>query len=267
MKRTDVALTLALVLLLGCTGGKRTDVVASDEPEEEVPLPERFDNDDLPKAADELFEDFMYYFASNERLQRRRIAFPVKCDTGIVAESDWQMDPFFTSMGEYTLIFDSQEQREQVNDTAIDRVVVEKIFFNADSVRQYDFNRNDGRWMLTTINAQPLDANPNAAFLRFYKQFAGDSTFQKKSLASEIAFTGPDPEDDFSQMEGFITPDFWEAFAPELPHDSIYNIVYGKQNAASKQKLFVICGISNGQETELTFERRRGRWKLSRLCQ
>jgi len=270
MKKLYYPLALSMMLIIGCTDGKNKKTAANEEPGQE-PLPERFEHDELPKAADELFDDFVYYFASNEDLQRRRIAFPLEekngKETKIVEEQQWKMEPFFMTSGEYTLIFDSQEQRELGNDTTVNNVVLEKIFLNTDSVRQYLFSRNEGRWKLVGINQQLLDNNPNAAFLRFYHQFANDSAFQQQSLSEEITFTSPDPDDDFSRMEGFITPDSWGAFAPELPQDSLYNIVYGRQNAQSKEKVFVICGISNGLETELTFSMKHDKWELSKLAQ
>ncbi|MCR4603017.1 MAG: DUF4348 domain-containing protein [Prevotella sp.] len=270
MKRLYYPLALFMVLTMGCTGGKNKEATASEELEQQ-PLPERFEHDDLPKAADELFDDFVYYFASNEELQRRRIAFPLEEKNGrqtkIVDEQQWKMEPFFMNAGEYTLIFDSPEQRELENDTTVDKVILEKIFLSSDSICQYFFARNEGRWQLSGIQHQMLDNNPNASFLKFYHQFARDSVFQQQSLSDEITFTGPDPEDDFSRMEGFITPDSWGAFAPVLPQDSIYNIVYGRQNAQSKEKLFIICGIANGMETELTFNRVHDKWKLSKLAQ
>ena len=266
MKPIQAMTVLVLLLLAGCTGERNAKHTEEPEAEEE-PLPERFENDDLPKAAEELFDDFMYYFASNENLQRRRIVFPLPTDTGMVNEQQWQTDPFFMTAGEYTLIFDTAEEREVVNDTTINEVTIEKLFLNSDSICQYAFIRTDGRWRMTAIHQQQLSTMPNASFLKFYQQFATDSTFQEKSLMKEIAFSGPDPDDDFAQMEGFITPDSWEAFAPELPKDTIYNIVYKKHNACSKEKIFVICGISNGQEMELTFQQKSGKWKLAKLTE
>jgi hypothetical protein len=78
---------------------------------------------------------------------------------------------------------------------------------------------------------------------------------------------GPDPDDEFSQMEGVITPDFWEAFAPELPRDTIYNIIYGKRKTSADDKIFVIRGISNGQEVMLTFHHQHDKWKLTKLSE
>jgi len=266
MKRICYALALMMMLTTGCSDGKGKEKTAMEEPEEE-PLPERFENDDLPKAADELFNDFVYYFASNEQLQRRRIMFPLKVNDEMVEEQEWQMEPFFMNAGEYTQIFDAPEQRELANDTTIDKVFIEKIFLAKDSVRQYAFDRDNGRWQMTGIEDLRLKDNPYATFLAFYQEFASDSAFQQKSLTDEIEFSSPDPDDESAMMEGFITPDSWEAFAPELPQDSIYNIVYGKQNARAKEKIFVICGISNGLEIELTFRQERGKWKLAKLTE
>ena len=54
-------------------------------------------------------------------------------------------------------------------------------------------------------------------------------------------------------------------FAPKLPYDMIYNIIYGQEYTESNQKIFVIRGIANGLETELTFKRLDGMWKLVKL--
>ena len=68
-------------------------------------------------------------------------------------------------------------------------------------------------------------------------------------------------------MEGLLTPDTWPAFAPELPRDMIYNIIYGNTTTQGNQKIFVIRGIANGLEMELTFKKTDGKWMLTRLCE
>ena len=45
----------------------------------------------------------------------------------------------------------------------------------------------------------------------------------------------------------------------------IYNIIYGQTYEESTQKVFVIRGISNGLETEMTFRRKDGKWKLVKI--
>ncbi len=119
--------------------------------------------------------------------------------------------------------------------------------------------------MLTLLRTIPITRDINASFLTFYHQFASDKAFQEKSLASTVQFVGPDPDDDFNMMEGIITPDTWEAFAPQLPSKMIYNIIYGKPEREGDSKVFVMRGIANGLELEMTFKRKNGDWKLTKL--
>ena len=165
----------------------------------------------------------------------------------------------------YTLIFDSEQQMERVKDTHLEHAVVEKIFLSQRTIRQYEFRRERGLWMMQTMKEIPMAASHNASFLDFYAHFASDPEFQLKSLAEAVHFVGPDPDDDFSTMEGIITPDTWPAFAPELPSDMIYNILYGEPAEEKNTKIFLLRGIANGFEMELSFRRQNGRWLLTKL--
>lgn len=248
-----------------------TESEAEDLDEEEQ-LDELIAEEPMPVTVDELFDDFIFNFASNKRLQMERIEFPLVINSGAkkdtVQRDDWKMEHFFMHQGEYTLMFDSQEQMEHVKDTTLHQAIVEKIFLEDDFIRQYIFNRRaDGRWMLSEVRNQTLPRNPNASFIDFYHRFVTDTTFQHESLSSEIEFMGPDPEDDFSQMEGVITPEFWDAFAPDLPQRMLFNVVYGRQDSASNEKIFVLRGIANGLEMELTFRRDNGQWRLVKLIE
>ena len=167
--------------------------------------------------------------------------------------------------GYYTLLFDNEKHMEIVKDTSVNHAIVEKIHFDTQQIDQYVFDRKRGAWMLTLLRTIPITRNINASFLTFYHQFASDKAFQEKSLASTVKFVGPDPDDDFNMMEGIITPDTWEAFAPELPKKMIYNIIYGKPIREGDSKVFVLRGIANGLEVEMTFKRKNGDWKLTKL--
>lgn len=224
----------------------------------------------MPKAADELFDDFVFNFAANRKLQMKRVHFPLPVyhnDKLVksIGKRAWKMEHFFMHQDYYTLIFDNQKQMNLVKDTAIDHVVVEKVFYAKKKVQQFLFNRINGEWMMTSINYKPMYSNMNASFLKFYGHFATDSAFQAKHLHNPVKFVGPDPDDDFSTMSGDIEPETWPAFAPQLPHGMIYNIIYGQKYAESNQKIFVIRGIANGMETILTFKRIHGKWMLTKL--
>lgn len=224
----------------------------------------------MPKAADELFDDFIFNFAANRKLQLKRVHFPLpvyRHDKVVktIDKRHWRMEHFFMRQDYYTLIFDNQRQMNLVKDTTIDHVVVEKVFFRTKTVQQFLFNRINGQWMMTSINYKPMYANMNASFLKFYGSFASDSTFQSQHLHNPVKFVGPDPDDDFSTMTGDIEPETWPTFAPKLPNGMIYNIIYGQKYTESSQKIFVIRGIANGMETQLTFRRVKGKWLLMKL--
>ena len=275
MKRY-LAVPFCLLLFAGCGGQKTSNT------EEEVPVDtmtvsdttavepvDALDNLPMPKAADELFDDFIFNFAANKTLQAERVMFPLKKVNGDKVETinrdQWKTERYFLRQQYYTLLFDSEKQMEVVKDTSINHAVVEMIYFNTGAVIQHVFNRLRGAWMLTSIETIPISSSNNASFLEFYHRFATDPDFQTESLNETIQFEGPDPDDDFSRMDGLISADTWEAFAPELPQKMIYNIVYGQPQKGSNRKLFVMRGIANGYELEMTFQRKDGKWKLIKL--
>ena len=188
--------------------------------------------------------------------------------TDTMNHTTWQMNHFFMDQDYYTVIFDRPEFMAFGKDTAVSEAVVEHIDFAKETVHQYRFDRQQGLWMLRQVVQQPIDDNPNASFLRFYHRFVTDSVFQRESLADEIEFHGADPDDEFTELDGLITPDFWDAFAPELPQQNIYNIVYDRhQDIATRQKIFVLRGISNGNELELTFDKEQDGWRLKKMME
>ena len=270
-------LTIVCFSSVGCTGKKPAsdaDTLASDTTVADTQAMDSteklIEETPMPKAADELFDDFVFNFAANRKLQLSRVHFPLPVyrNEKVVKTIDkkhWKMEHLFMRQDYYTLIFDNHKQMNLVKDTTIDHVVVEKVFYHKKTVQQFLFNRINGQWMMTSINYKPMYSNKNASFLKFYGKFATDSTFQAEHLHNPVKFVGPDPDDDFSTMTGDIEPETWPAFAPKLPSSMIYNIIYGQKYNESNQKIFVIRGIANGLETELTFKRIGGKWMLTKL--
>ena len=270
-------LTVVCFTSVGCSDKKPAQVHDSTSVDsviadtQAVDSTEKFSEETpMPKAADELFDDFVFNFAANRKLQMKRVHFPLPVyhnDKLVksIGKRAWKMEHFFMHQDYYTLIFDNQKQMNLVKDTAIDHVVIEKVFYAKKKVQQFLFNRINGEWMMTSINYKPMYTNMNASFLKFYGKFATDSAFQAEHLHNPVKFVGPDPDDDFSTMSGDIEPETWPAFAPQLPHGMIYNIIYGQKYAESNQKIFVIRGIANGMETILTFKRVHGKWMLTKL--
>ena len=270
-------LTIVCFTSVGCNDKKPATLVDSVAPDTIVADTQAMDSTEklieetpMPKAADELFDDFLFNFAASRKLQRQRVHFPLPVyrNGKVIKQIEkrrWKMEHFFMRQDYYTLIFDNRKQMNLVKDTTIDHVVVEKVFYKTNTVQQFLFNRINGQWLMTSINYKPMYANMNASFLKFYGSFATDSAFQAEHLHNPVKFIGPDPDVDFSTMTGDIEPETWPAFAPQLPSGMIYNIIYGQKYTESSQKIFVIRGIANGLETLLTFKKIGGKWMLTKL--
>ena len=224
----------------------------------------------MPKSADELFDDFLFNFTANKKLQYERIKFPLKVLEGekesFIEMKDWKIEKFFMNQEFYTLIFDNEKQMNLLKDTTIGHVVIEKIDLRNKRVEQHVFDRENGLWMLTEICRNTTYQNPNKSFLDFYAQFVADSVFQVESMDDMVQATLPDPDDDFAMIEGEFSPEQWPDFRPVvLPQDSLYNILYGQKYTKSSQKILVLRGIANGLESEMTFKVKDGKWKLVKL--
>ena len=277
MKRFLFAITAGLLLMFSCTGNRTSqgeetpaDSVADSTDTVETDTMELLITETpMPRAADAMFDDFLFNFLANQRLQKERIVFPLRIFEGgkveQMEERQWQMEHLFMRQGYYTLLFNNEQQMALMKDTAVSEAVVEKILLKKNQVKDYMFRRIRGAWMLCEVRVNPLEENINASFLKFYQRFSSDSTFQVKSLNETVQFVGPDPDDDFNMMEGVITADTWDAFAPKLPAKSIYNVIYGKPQKEGNDKIFLLRGVANGLELELRFKREGGKWLLTKL--
>ena len=277
MKRFLIAIVASVLLMFSCTGNKTqraveptTDSVADSVDSIPMDSLERLIVDaPTPKAMDELFDDFVFNFAANKKLQLTRIIFPLSVvkpgKSEKIEKKHWDMERFFMRQGYYTLFFNNDDQMALMKDTSITQAIVEKILLKKDVVKDYIFNRIRGAWMLREIREMPIAENADSSFISFYKHFVSDKAFQVRSLNKTVTFVGPDPDDDFSTMEGLVTADTWEAFAPQLPEKTIYNIIYGKPQQAGHEKIFILRGIANGLEMELRFKRVNNRWLLMKM--
>ena len=277
MKRYFLAIFAFLLLTFSCTGNRANQT-------EEVPADSVADSTDttdidtlemlitetpMPRAADAMFDDFLFNFLANKKLQKERVVFPLRVtengNTTKIEASDWKMEHLFMRQGYYTLLFNNDKQMQLMKDTAVNEAVVEKILLGKNQVKNYCFQRIKGAWLLREIKVTPLQSDANASFLAFYKKFVTDTAFQIKSISETVDFVGPDPDDDFNMMEGVITPDTWEAFAPTLPHKTLYNIIYGKPQEEGNQKIYLLRGVANGLEMELRFKKEGGKWMLKKM--
>ncbi|MBR5085061.1 MAG: DUF4348 domain-containing protein [Prevotella sp.] len=291
MRKTAMFLIGISVLMICCTIGckdkkpetevvpektvtKDTVPVVEDIPVDTIPDSDRdslISATPMPKAADELFDDFLFNFTANKKLQYERVKFPLPIKDGdsedSIEKKDWKIEKFFMEQEFYTLIFDNEKQTQLLKDTTVGHVIIEKIDLRNKRVEQHIFDRENGLWMLTEICRNSTYQNPNKSFLDFYAQFAADSIYQVESMNDEVHAILPDPDDEYNGMiEGVFSPDQWHDFKPvDLPKDYLYNIIYGQKYTRSNEKLLLLRGIANGLESEMTFKIIDGKWKLIKL--
>lgn len=282
--RTSIFTLSALVLLAlfvasGCTkrstNGADTLSVDTMMTDSVDSLSEIVEESTMPTTADELFDDFFFNYATSKKVQLSRTVFPLQVNkfgkSSLIEKKKWKTEHFFMKQGYYTLIFDNKRDLTIMKDTAVNDVTVELIAMSKGTVKQWHFIRNKGLWTLNDIKEISMKQHGDADFFNFYQKFVSDSKFQQESLTETVTFTGPDPEDDFSTMTGEILPEQWPMFAPRLPSGSIYNIVYvtptdkTKSRKASTVRYFLLRGIANGLQTDLTFVKIGGKWKLNKI--
>ena len=269
-----VACCMAVFLLDSCADKKpvqetpQSDTSSIDSVAEDI-VEELISRMPTTKVTEELFDDFFFNFASSRKVQKSRIDFPLPVvqdsKTTSIRIEEWKHDYFFMHNAVYTIIFDNNRQMSAPQDTSVNKATVEQIDLKAQTIKQYHFSRKKGEWRMNSIEVSGYENHPNASFLSFYNQFTTDSLFQIRSIADPLEFSGPDPDDELSQMEGMLMPEQWSSFAPPLPSGTIYNIVYGSQNAGSNQKILLMQGIANGFLTELVFQKKAGQWQLVRM--
>lgn len=218
-------------------------------------------------SADELFDDFIFNYASDESLQRQRTVFPLPYKDGEtvsgIEEKSWKHDNFFARQNYYTMLFDKESDMEMVGDTALTSVQVEWIFLKTRMVKRYNFQRDKGRWMLRSIDLRRIEKGENEDFIDFYARFATDSLYQSKHITDPLQYITIDPDDEFSILETTLDRNQWYAFRPVMPAEQLSNINYGQKNDVhSNTKILKVNGIGNGFSNILYFRKRGGEWEM-----
>lgn len=271
-------LCAAVLFLLSACGGVRSEMTAEKPSSEDSLAAVPADSSEAdsaeiatpapPKAADLLFDDFIYGFMRSRNFQLQRIVFPlprtVDGHAAHIAREDWRFDRLYARADVYLMIFSSPRKVSYSKSLKVKHVTVEMLDFDTERVRQYVFDKIDGCWMLTRLDEQDLDSHADGSFYTFYHLFATDDEYQAAHLAPSIAFRTFD-DDTFEHIEGTLTPEQWADFRPELPVGRIANINYGQDLVSSDTRVVIVASASAGMNSTLTFERTDGSWMLNQL--
>ena len=280
MKKLIVGICL-LVWLTSCGGGKKQttvqeeDMVSVESMEivaDSLLAEDVVEEPEVPVSADESFADFLYNFALDEKLQLRRILFPLpyymdnKKDS--IEKEEWVHDPLFSQQEFYTMLYDNMDDSELEKDTASTSVRIEWIDLKANKMKRYYFERLYGWWKLEAIDDATMTKEDNGQedFYEFYERFANDSLFQAERVADPLPFVAPDPDDEFEILETTIQKAQWFTFQPQLPKEFLTNVNYGQRlDRNSRTRVIELRGFGNGFNNTLYFRCRNGEWKLTKF--
>lgn len=267
--------TVALLLLASCNGKKSnidpfkslTSMV--DSVTEEVDTTANDSVIDIPKPvkADETFDDFIFSFATDPKMQQQRIHFPLIFKNGNsvskIEKRFWKKDFLFTKQNYYTMLFDNESDMDLMTDTSLKSAQFEWYYMKSNKVKKYHFKREKGAWMLGLIAISSIANNENESFIEFFRKFASDSVFQRSRTREPLTFVTTDPDDDFSILETTMEVNQWFAFAPVLPKEKLSNINYGQSNSDnSNTKILTMKGLGNGFSNTLYFKRQGKQWEF-----
>ena len=280
MKKLIVGICL-LGCLTSCVGGKKNTDTQEEQMEwtdsieamaDSLLIEEVEEEPVIPVAADESFADFLYNFALDERLQLRRILFPLPYymdnQKDSILKEDWVHDPLFSQQEYYTMLYDDLDDAELEKDTASTSVRIEWIDLKQKKMKRYYFERLYGWWKLEAIDdaTMPKEEIGQEDFYEFYERFANDSLFQAERVADPLPFVAPDPEDEFQILETTIQKEQWFTFQPKLPNEYLTNVNYGQRlNQNSRTRIIELRGFGNGFSNTLYFRCRNGEWRLTRF--
>lgn len=270
MKAFVVSLVI-LLLLAGCgkkknptatveapTAGRTADTTsASDTAMLTKPAP--------PASVDRLFDDFIYSFMRDPAFQSERIVFPlanyVDGANSPIDKQQWKFDPLYSRNDIYTMIFDSERSVAREKDPKLQHVEVEWVYLKRGRVKQYVFDKKDGRWMLVQLNSQDIRRNSNSDFYTFFHRFATDTSYQMEHIENPFTFKTFD-SDSFQEIEGLLDVAQWPDYCPTLPQDVMTNINYSQDYRGKSTRVLVLTSPSAGMSCTLIFKKKSARWML-----
>ena len=268
---------VALFVCMACNAPQKE--VCNEEESEIVEVQDTIETDTLaladllaeesiPTSMDELFDDFIFQFAENKKLQRERIKFPLMVTEtdGSVQQIDadeWVHEYLFLHQDYYTVLFNNEEQMDAEKTAARNQVDVEWYNLQDKTMRIYHFIRRDGLWTLDSKDRGNMAQTELSDFMLFYSRFATDSVYQSKSISQPLRLITTDPDNDFAYIEGSIDADQWQAFCPQMPSELITNIRYGQTYTNPRKMVLLKRGIANGMLDIFTFVKRGRRWLLT----
>lgn len=216
-------------------------------------------------ATDELFEEFLYNFVSEDKFQLRRIKFPLKVntvsgDSTHILKKNWKHNDSFANEDYYSVIFDKEDDIDLVADSALNEITIKLADNDISLLKSYVFSKTKKIWKLNGILEEDRKSDLDS-FEDFLFKFVTDTVFQTERLKSHIIYVHTDPDNDFEILEEKINHEQWNVVRPQYCSQKLAYIDYSNGSKYDK-KVVIIKGLANGYSTILFFKKEKGRWVL-----
>lgn len=268
-----------VVTLFSCNNGRYSEssedvdsisVDTSVVPDTLSEVDEEIEEADESDKLDTSFDDFMFAFTHSDRLQSKRIVWPltftdVDGDTRKINSFNCASEFHFLKEDFYTVLYGDRKQVEnQKSDMEDSLVIVERIDLIEENLRSFEFQLIAGKWKLTSVRDIVFHESDIYDFLTFYARFSSDTLYQQAHIEQPLKVMVLDPEEDDSYIEGTINAEQWRSFCPDVPQGVISNIRYGVQKYRPKRMILQKSGSSNGLQELFYFTKEDNEWYLTR---
>ena len=222
--------------------GSDEDIVADSTAVDSLGLEELdlFEEVVIPKAADEVFDDFLFTYVSNASFRQQRTKGTESLDMN---DDDAAV-----------MIYERDNDLALQKDTTLQQVILEKIDWDENTIHHFHFNKNQGQWFLSAEEDVDISDVPNASFLVFLKDFLTDSLYRHESIDLPLLMKYYSEEDD-GIVEAELSFEEWDEIYRDLPRldDYMYNVDYGQSLISSNRKSLLLKGLSNGLSMKFHF--------------
>jgi len=268
-----------VVTLFSCNNGRYSEssedvdsisVDTSVVPDTLSEVDEEIEEADESDKLDTSFDDFMFAFTHSDRLQSKRIVWPltftdVDGDTRKINSFNCASEFHFLKEDFFTVLYGDRKQVESQKSVMEDSlVIVERIDLIEENLRSFEFQLIAGKWKLTSVRDIVFHESDIYDFLTFYARFSSDTLYQQAHVEQPLKVMVLDPEEDDSYIEGTINAEQWRSFCPDVPQGVISNIRYGVQKYRPKRMILQKSGSSNGLQELFYFTKEDNEWYLTR---
>lgn len=247
-----------------------TSVEISVDPDTLSDVDEEIEEADVSDRLDTSFDDFLFAFTHSDRLQSKRIVWPLAYtdadgETKKISSLNCVSEFRFLKGDSYTVMYGDRKQIEmQKSDSQDSMVIVERIDLTDEKLRSFEFRLLAGKWKLTSMRDIVFHESDIYDFLTFYARFCSDTLYQQAHVEQPLRVMVLDPEEDDTYIEGTINAEQWRSFCPDVPQGIISNIRYGVQIYNSRQMILQKSGSSNGLQELFFFTKEDNEWHLVR---